>query len=64
MAKLSPVKEKTVQIISDLPEDSTFEEILQELAFARMIEKGLIDSDEKNIISHDEIKRRVRNWRK
>ncbi len=64
MAKLSPVKEKMVKIIKEQPEDSTFDDILRELAFARMIEKGLIDSDEKHVISHDELKRRIRNWQK
>ncbi len=64
MAKLSPVKEKMVKIIKEQPEDSTFDDILRELAFVRMIEKGLIDSDEKHVISHDELKRRIRNWRK
>lgn len=39
MATTQPsVKEKMVQIIERQPEGSSFDEILRELAFARMIE--------------------------
>jgi hypothetical protein len=37
------VKEQMVQIIQAKPDDSSFDEILRELAFARMIERGLED---------------------
>lgn len=37
-------KEKMLEIIQSQPEDSTYEEILRELAFQRMIEHGLKDS--------------------
>lgn len=33
-------KEQALQLIRDLPEDSSLDQILQELSFARMVEEG------------------------
>lgn len=57
-------KERMTQIIQDQPEDSTYDEILRELAFARMIDRGLKDSRAKNIFSNEEMKRRIQTWQK
>lgn len=57
-------KEHMLQAIEELPEDSSYEEILRELAFARMIERGLADSDAGRTISHEEMGRRIASWAK
>jgi hypothetical protein len=46
------------------PDDSSFDEILRELALARMIERGLKDSEADRTISDDEMKRQMNQWRK
>lgn len=56
------VKEHMVQIIESQPEDSSFDEILRELAFARMIERGLDDVDQGRTVSHEEVRREVEAW--
>jgi predicted transcriptional regulator len=56
------VKEQMVQIIESQPEDSSFDEILRELAFARMIERGLADVDQDRTVSHEEVRREVESW--
>jgi predicted transcriptional regulator len=58
------VKEKMVEIIEAQPADSSFDEILRELAFARMIEQGLADVDEGRTLSHEEVRREVDSWGK
>ena len=58
------VKEQMTKIIREQPDDSVYEEILRELAFARMIERGLADSDANRTISGEEMKRRIQTWRK
>ena len=58
------VKEKMADIINELPDDSTYDEILRELAFRRMIERGLKNSSEEKTISNDEMKRRIKSWQK
>ena len=51
-------------IIKSQPEDSSYEEILRELAFARMVDRGWADSKAKRIITNAEMKRRIRLWQK
>lgn len=42
---MSPTKESMIEIIGRQPDDSTYDEILRELAFARMVQRGLDNSD-------------------
>ena len=58
------VKEKMIKLIKDQPDDSSSEEILRELAFNQMIERGLSDSDNNRTTSNDEMERRIRTWSK
>ena len=58
------VKEKMTRIIHDQPEDNTYDEILRELAFARMIDRGLEDSRAGDTISNKEMAHRIQIWRK
>jgi len=58
------VKEKMADIINELPDDSTYDEILRELAFRRMVERGLKNSSEERTISNDEMERRIKSWQK
>lgn len=57
-------KELMLQTIQELPDDSSYEEILRELAFARMVERGLADSERGRTISHEEMGRRIASWGK
>jgi predicted transcriptional regulator len=57
-------KEVMIRTIQELPDDSSYEEILRELAFARMIERGLADSEAGRTISHEEMGRRIASWAK
>lgn len=61
---MSSVKEQISEIIQAQPEDSTYEEILRELAFARMVDRGLEDSRQGRVISNEEMERRIRMWQK
>ena len=61
---MSPLKEQLIRLIQDQPEDSSLEEIVRELAFAAMVERGLADSDAGRTISHEEMGRRIESWRR
>ena len=61
---MSTVKEELIRLIQDQPDDSSQEEILRELAFAAMVERGIADSDAGRVISNDEMARRIESWRK
>ena len=57
-------KERIREIVERQPDDSSFEEILTELAFVRMIEKGLADVDAGRMISHADVVRETVSWSK
>ena len=61
---MSNDKQRMVKIIQEQPEDSSYDEILRELAFARMIERGLADSDARRAIRNDEMVKRIHTWQK
>ncbi len=58
------VKERVSEIIQAQPDDSSFDEILRELAFSRMVERGLDDSRQGRTISNEEMEHRIRSWQK
>ena len=60
---VSSAKEELTRLIQDQPEDSSAEEIVRELAFHVMVERGLADSDGRRIVSNEETARRIRSWR-
>ena len=55
-------KEQITKILQDQPDDSSYDEILRDLSFARMIERGLAYSDARKTISHEEMGRRIKTW--
>jgi predicted transcriptional regulator len=57
-------KERMARILELQPEDSSYDELLRELALAGMIERGLADSDSGRTISHEELKQRITSWGK
>ena len=57
-------KEELKELLEQQPEDSSKEELVRELAFHVMIERGLDDSDAGRIVSNDEMGRRIRAWSK
>ena len=61
---MAMVKQKMKEIIESQPEDASYEEIIRELAFERMIEKGLIDVRNGRVISDETMKHRIRTWQK
>jgi predicted transcriptional regulator len=61
---MASAKEQMKAIIEEQPDDSSYDEILRELAFARMVERGLADSDARRTISHEEMGRRIKSWRR
>jgi predicted transcriptional regulator len=61
---MSKAKEELTKLIEEQPDDSSHEEIVRELAFHIMVERGLADSDAGRVISNDDMARRIRSWRK
>lgn len=65
----APVEEKSLakavirEVIEAQPDDASYEEIMRELAFERMVDRGLADVRAGRSVSHDEAVQRIRSWR-
>jgi len=56
------VKEKITEVVLSQPEDASYDEIMRELAFERMVDRGLADVRADRVISNDEMAGRIRTW--
>ncbi len=61
---MSTPKEDLTRLIESQPDDASPDEIVRELAFHVMIQRGLADSDARRTISNHEMERRIRSWRR
>lgn len=55
-------KEHIAEILKRQPDDSSCDDIIRELAFDLMVQRGLKDSDEQRTISNEEMERRIKSW--
>ena len=61
---MAAAKEESKKLLEQQPEDSSTEELVRELTFRVMVQRGLADSDAGRTISNEEMGRRIRSWRK
>ncbi len=59
---MNSIKEQMIKIITDLPDDSSFDEILHELDFTSMISNGLKDSINENVIPANDLRKDISKW--
>lgn len=57
-------KERMIETLRQQPDDSSYDELLRELAFERMIELGLEDHDQGRVISDEDLRREIETWGK
>ena len=61
---MSTAKDQIKRIVESQPDDSSYDDLLRELAFKRMVNKGLADAREGNTISNEEMEHRIKAWHK
>ena len=61
---MATAKEQITELIQKQPDDSSYDEIVRELAFDLMVQRGLKDSDEGRTITNEEMQRRIKTWQK
>lgn len=61
---MATAKDDLKKLLEQQPEDSSTEELIRELAFHIMVQRGLSDSDAGRTISNEEMGHRIRSWRK
>ena len=49
---MATAKEHIAEILKRQPDDSSYDEIVRELAFDLMVQRGLRDSDERRTVSN------------
>jgi len=59
---MSTVKEQMFEVINSQPVDASYDEILRELAFERMVNIGLNDSRQNQTYTNEEIEQRILTW--
>lgn len=57
-------KEIMTNIMASQPEDASYEEIMRELSFEHMIERGMTDVRKGRVTSSQEMEHRIRTWQK
>lgn len=60
---MATAKETMVEIISRQPDDTSYDAILRELAYARMVQRGLADSAAGRTLTADDARREIDSWR-
>jgi predicted transcriptional regulator len=61
---MSTAKDIITELVQRQPDDSSYDEIVRELTFDLMVQRGLKDSDEGRTISNQEMERRINTWLK
>ncbi len=59
---MATAKDELRKILNEQPDDSSTEELVRELAFHVMVQRGLADADAGRVISNKEMKRRIQSW--
>jgi hypothetical protein len=61
---MATAKEHIAEILKRQPDNSSYDEIVRELAFDLMVQRGLKDSDERRTVSNEEMAHRIKAWQK
>jgi predicted transcriptional regulator len=56
------IKDEVKQIIDNLPDDCSLEDIQYTLYLQKKIQRGLDDLDKGHVISHEEMEKRMSRW--
>jgi len=52
------LKKKVERLLSDLPDDASWDDLMYKIYVRQSIEEGLKDSEEGRLFSHEEIKKK------
>jgi predicted transcriptional regulator len=55
-------KDRMLSILHDQPEDSSYDELLRELAMQRMIDRGLEDVANGKTQTHEQVAAIIQSW--
>lgn len=56
------LKQKILKTVEEMPQDVSFEEVMERLYFLYKVEKGLQQVESDNILSHQQAKQNLKKW--
>jgi len=59
---MATAKEIMEEVIESQPDDASYEEIMRELAFERMVQRGLADVRTGRLVSNEALEQRIKTW--
>lgn len=57
-------KRRVMTAINEMPQEFSLDAFMEKLIFIEKVEKGLEQLDAGNTFTHDEVKRKVKEWQK
>ena len=55
-------KQSAIEVIENLLDDSSYEDIMERLYFLQKVEAGLKDIEDGRVVPHEEVKKRLARW--
>ena len=59
---METAKQSAIKVIEQLPDEASYEDIMDRLLFMQKVEAGLEDIREGRVVSHEEAKKRLAKW--
>lgn len=59
---MNTAKELIQNLVQSQPEDATYDEIVRELAFDRMVLRGLEDARKRHVVGNEDMLHRIKTW--
>ena len=59
---MSAVKEQVVNLVQELPDSATLDDIMAEIYFKAQVDAGLKELDEGKGIPHEQVEKRMSKW--
>ena len=61
---MQSLKQNAIKAIEQLPDESSLEDIKEQLRFVQKVEEGLEDIRQARVTSHEGVKKRLAQWLK
>jgi hypothetical protein len=59
---MATAKDEVRQLLDDLPEDASYEDIQYRIYVRQKVEKSLVEVEEGHVVSHEEARKRLARW--
>ncbi len=59
---MGTAKEEVRKLLENVPDDATFEDIQYHIYVRQKIERGLKDIEEGNVLTNDQVRKRMSKW--